>query len=233
MRLVVPLVIAGVLAAAALPAAGQHREALEDVAAEGLTREERDANLYTGLGLSWVSTDFTNLSEAVNLNLTGGAHLPWLTWLSGEVEISFTVSPGTNHGGHTVETPGETCVVPPSQLDPDGMPDGCGVPTSSPAPGTTASSNDLQMTNVGAFTVLRTPGPVYAMGRFGYRYINSSIRELDDDKIGPAWSGGAGYRWRAGLSKFEVGYTRYSEHIDYLGVAVVYGFGGSAPEIKP
>lgn len=191
--------------------------------------EEREAVLYGGLGLSWVSTDFTNLSEALNMSMSGGAHLPWLTWVSGEVEFSFTIAPGNNtaEGTTTTVTP---CTVPPSMLDPDGTPNGCGVPSTTAVAGATASRNDLQMTNLGGFMVLRTPGRVYAVGRAGYRYVNTSIEEIQEDELGAAYSVGAGYRWRAGLSKFELGYTKYSTYLEYLGLGVVYGFGGSSRE---
>jgi hypothetical protein len=192
--------------------------------------EEKEAVLYGGLALNRVSADFTNLSEGLNLNVAAGAHLPWLTWLSGEVEFSFTVAPGNNnHGGTTSST--TPCTIPPSTLDPDGTPDGCGTEVVTATPGATTSRNDLQMTNLGAFLVLRTPGRVYGMGRAGYRYVNTSIDEIqDDDEFGPAYGFGAGYRWRAGLSKFELTFTQYSEHLQYLGIGVVYGFGGSAED---
>jgi hypothetical protein len=192
--------------------------------------EEKDAVLYGGLALSRVSADFSNLSDAYNMNIAAGGHLPWLTWLSGEAEFSFTIVPGNNNhdGTSSTITP---CTVPPSMLDPDGTPDGCGTEVVTAVPGATASRNDLQMTNLGAFLVLRTPGRVYGVGRVGYRYLNTSIAEVeDDDEYGPAYGFGAGYRWRAGLSKFELMYTRYSEHLEYLGLGVVYGFGGSADD---
>lgn len=193
--------------------------------------EQGNAALYTGLGLSRVSTDFRNLSDAINLQMFAGVQVPVLTWLSGEVDFSFTVAPGNNHGTRNVSTTGGTpCTLPPSMLDPDGTPDGCDAASTEPEPGTTASQNDLQMTNLGAFAVLRTPGRLFAVARYGYRYVNTSIDEIDeDDRLGMAYSVGAGWRWRAGLSRFELAYTRYSEHLDYLGIGIAYGF-GTMPE---
>jgi hypothetical protein len=233
MRLVVLLFSAGALAGAAAPVAAQHVPGSPTPEPAGpAPLEERTAVLYTAIGLHQVSTDFTNLSDALNMSVLAGAHLPWLTWLSGEAEFSFTVAPGNNHGGSALNNPGEACIVEPSMLDPDGTPDGCGQATTTPVPGTTRSQNDLQMTNLGGFLAARTPGPVYALARYGYRHITSSIAEIQEDKTGPAYTVGAGYRWRAGLSKFELAYSHYSEHLDYLGLGVVYGFGASAEERK-
>lgn len=234
MRIVVLLFSAGVLAGMAMPVAAQHVPGSSAPEPAGpAPAEERSALLYTGVGLSRVSADFTNLSDALNMNLLAGAHLPWLPWLSGEAEFSFTVSPGNNHGSRTVMVGATPCTVPPSMLDPNGTPDDCeNDGTSVAQPGTTVSQNDLQMTNVGGFLALRTPGKVYAMGRYGYRHVTSSIDEIQDDEIGIAYTLGAGYRWRAGLSKFELVYTRYSEYLDYIGLGVVYGFGASAEERK-
>jgi hypothetical protein len=194
--------------------------------------EEKTAVLFTGIGLSQVTADFSNLSDAVNLDLAVGAHVPVLTWLSGEIDFSFTIAPGENQGpGGTVTT--TPCVVPPSMLDPDGTPNGCGVPMASPNPEATTSTNDLQMTNVGVFAALRTPGKVYVLGKYGYRYINCSIDEIQDgdDQAGTAYAAGAGYRFSP-LTGLELAYTKYSGQLDYWGFNVAYGFGAS-PEPKP
>jgi len=191
-------------------------------------REEREAVLYGGLGLSSVSSDYSNLSEAINMHMAVGAHLPWLTWLSGEVEFSFTVDPGDNESAGTTRTV-TPCTVPPSMLDPDGTPDGCGQEVVTAVPGAAATRNDLQMTNLGGFLVVRTPGKVYGVGRVGYVNVNSSIEEINtDDETSVAYTFGAGYRWKGGLSKFELLYTNYSSHLEYLTLGIVYGFGGSA-----
>lgn len=193
-------------------------------------REEREAVLYGGLGISGVSSDFSNLSEAINMHIAAGAHLPWLTWLSGEAEFSFTVAPGDNHNDGTTRTV-TPCAVPPGMLDPDGTPDGCGEEVVTAVPGAAATRNDLQMTNLGGFLVMRTPGKVYGIGRAGFVNVNSSVEEINtDDETSVAYGVGAGYRWRAGLSKFELLYTHYSSHLEYLTLGMVYGFGGSAED---
>jgi len=199
-----------------------------------MSADERDAVLYGGLGLSWVTADFENLSSALNLDLSVGAHVPRARWLSGEVDLSFTVLPGDNAGTRVTTTGATACVVPPSMLDPDGTPDGCGTDSVAVAePGQTRSQNDLQMTNIGVFAAVRTPGKVYALGKYGWRYINASIDELhDEDRAGPAYTLGGGYRWGAGLSQLELAYTQYSSQLDYLGLNIAYGF-GATPDSGP
>lgn len=199
-----------------------------------ISADESEAVLYTGLGLSWVTADFSNLSSALNLDLAVGAHVPRLRWLSGEIDLSFTVVPGENTGARTATTGATACVVPPSTLDPDGTPDGCGTDgVAVTEPGQTRSPNDLQMTNIGVFAAARTPGKVYALGKYGYRYINASIDELhDNDRAGLAYTLGGGYRWGAGLSQLELAFTKYSSQIDYFGVNVAYGF-GATPDSGP
>ena len=210
----------------ARPAAAQDIAPQDDLP---MSVDERGAVLYTGLGLSWVTADFSNLSSAVNLDLAVGAHVPRLRWLSGEIDLSFTVMPGDNSGASTTTTGATACVVPPSALDPDGTPDGCGTDGVTVAePGQTTSPNDLQMTNLGVFGAVRTPGKVYALGKFGYRYITASIDELNDaDRAGTAYSLGGGYRWGAGLSQLELAYTKYSSQLDFFGLNVAYGFGAT------
>jgi hypothetical protein len=195
--------------------------------------EEEHAVLYTGIGLSKVSADFMNLSDALNLDLAAGAHVPVLTWLSGEVDFSFTIAPGENQGSGQQVTPGPACVLPPSDLDPNGTPDNCGEDVVTTEPGATRTTNELQMTNLGVFAALRTPGKIYAVGKYGYRYISCSIDEIEDgnDQHGTAWTAGGGYRWSP-LSGFELAYTRYSSQIEYAGFNIAYGFGASPPPPK-
>ena len=209
------------------------RQAGETGAPDSAVPEERDAVIFAGIGLSKVRADFSNVSDAINLDLAAGAHVPVLTWLSGEIDFSFTVAPGNNHGVQTTMT-GTPCTVPPSPLDPNGTPDGCDPnattpPTAVLVPGTTRSENDLQMTNIGAFAALRTPGRFYVLGKYGYRYINCSLDEIQhgSDQDGWAWSYGAGWRWGVGLAGVELAYTRYSSQLEYVGLALAYGFGAS------
>jgi hypothetical protein len=234
---VVCLVACGAFAVARTAAAAENqtdpdKEVLEQ-SGEGRgdrAPEEKNAVIYTGIGLSRVSADFSNLSNALNLDLAAGAHVPVLTWLAGEVDFSFTVAPGNNQGQRTVTTGGTPCTVPPTVLNPGGTPNGCDPSSATIAdPRETRSQNDLQMTNLGLFAVLRTPGRLYVVGKYGYRYINCSIDEVQDgsDQDGTAYTFGGGYRWGVGLTGLELAYTKYSSQIDYIGFNLAYGFGAS------
>lgn len=199
------------------------------------TGEERQSNLYVGLGFSRVSADFSNVSPAWNVDVSAGMFVPKITWISGELDLSFTVNPGNNQGTRVVSSGGEPCVIPPSMLDPDGTPDGCDAGAVVTAePGTTLSQNELQMVNVGAFLALRSPGPVYVVGKYGYRYINCSLPEIQegDDQQGTAWTAGAGYRFGRSLSQIELLYSDYSTQLESWGLTFSYGFGAS-PDTAP
>lgn len=184
-------------------------------------KEEDRAVSYASVGVSYVSTMVQNVSEAVNLDGTLGLRIPGLTWISGEIVGSFTVVPGKYRG------PQSCTSREPSPPPPLGSGDAGGTDCE---PGIfTRSTNDFQMTNAAALAVLRTPGVVYVVGKGGYRIINSSIPEIQegDDRDGPTWTAGAGFRWNQGLSSLEATYTEYSSQIDYYGLTVLYGFGAS------
>lgn len=196
--------------------AGIGTETPED---EEAPREE--SITYSGIGLSRVETPYENLEPATNLDLQLGIRVPAVRWISAEINFSFTIIPGenTNPGGSGGSGLGS---CPP--LDPfcdPGASDGS-------VPRETRSQNDLQMNNIGVFAVLRSPGRFYAMGKYGYRYVNTSIEEIQesDDKSGDAWAIGGGWRWSKGLSGIELVYCEYSSHLEYYGFNIAYGFGG-------
>lgn len=194
---------------------------------------ERQARSFAVIGLSRLSADLDNVGDAVNLDVSLGLRGFW--WLSLEGVASITVAPGSNDGPRSVTVGGTPCTTPPTPvIDPDGTPDGCDPeatedPTVEPVPGSTASSNRLQTTNFGVFAVLRSPGRVYGVGKYGYRLINSSVPEIQqgDDRMGTAYTLGAGYRWGVGLSSVEVTYTEWSEQLETVGLSLAYGFGAS------
>lgn len=184
-------------------------------AADAATRSKKDRDdersresvTYSGIGLARVSTDFENLDDAVNLNLTLGFRIPTLDVLGAEIEFGTTIIPGENSGA-------------------GGSGTNCGGLLQPPCPGNTADNDELQMNNIAIYGVFRSPGRLYGMGKIGYRYINASIEELmADDRSGAAYGGGVGWRWGERLSGIELYYTRYSEEIDYVGFALNYGFG--------
>ena len=187
---------------------------------ESPPEDDDDAVSYSGIGLTRVSTDFDNLKEAINLGGVIGIRVPTVNWIAAEINIDVTMIPGENTGPRDPGTP-NVCPPPPTP-----QPPGCqGTPAQQ---GTfTQSRNDLQMQNVGVFLVARSPGKYYATGKYGYRFINISIEEIQDggDQSGSAYGAGVGYRWGKSLSGVELLYTKYSEQLDYLGFNIAYGFG--------
>lgn len=182
--------------------------------------DDDNAVSYSSVGLTRVSADFDNLKEAINLDFGIGIRVPTINWISAEINFSQTIIPGENTG------------QPSSGLGGGGA---CGGLLQPPCPSgggsqgnNTRTSDDLGMTNLGVFAVLRSPGQFYAVGKLGYRYINSSIPEIQEggDKSGTAYGAGIGYRWGKSLSGVEILYTKYSEQLDYLGFNIAYGFGG-------
>jgi hypothetical protein len=206
--------------------AGQEdAEILEQAAEEGGTEtapppEEDVAVTYSGIGLSKVSSDFDNLDDAINLDVALGIRIPTVNWFAMEVALAFTVVPGENRGAASCGVSGGDGGLP--------IIGGGGSGSSSCEEGT-RSSNDLQMNNVGVFGVLRSPGKYYLVGKYGFRYITSSIDEIEegDDQSGTAYAGGVGYRWGRGLSGVELVYNRYSSQLDYIGFNIAYGFGAN------
>ena len=185
-------------------------------------QEERTASLFATLGLSHVASNFENLDTAINMDVSVGAALPWpfLDWLGGELDLSFTVVPGKYGGAQRCET------TPPTVLDPDGT-------TTCEAGVFTQSQNELQMTNLALFGVIRSPGRFYGLGKYGVRAIASSIPEIQEqDRHGVAWALGGGFRFGYGrLSGIELLYSDYSEHLEYLMLGLTHGF-GAAPDVR-
>lgn len=167
---------------------------------------------YGGIGLSKVSPGFDNAKDAVNIEVLMGFRIPDINVFAVELEIGATMLPG--QVTQTSTTGGGTCPI----TDPL-----CTPPSSS----TTSSNQDFQMQSLAAYAVFRSPGTVYALGKLGYRYLSTSLPELENDRSGNAWSLGAGYRYRPGIAGAELFYTHMSDHIKYYGFTLSYGFGGS------
>lgn len=159
---------------------------------------------YSGIGLSRVSTDFDNIDAAVNLNAQLGLRVPTLDWISAEIDFTATIIPGENQGPVTGS--------------------GCGGLLQPPCPGSTTSRDDFAMNGIGVFAVLRSPGRFFATGKVGYRYLQSTLEELDEERSGSAWAVGGGWRWGESLSGVELLYSRYSGEVDFLGLALSFGY---------
>jgi hypothetical protein len=159
-----------------------------------------EVTFYSGIGAERASADFDNLGNAVNFAFNSGLSLLNAQWLGAEIAGSVTLIPGDNSGG-------------------SGVFGGQG--------NTTGSSSDFQMFTLGLYAAVRTPGTLYATGRIGYRLLQSSIVEIEDDgRSGSAWGAGAGWRYGSGLGGVELGYMRYSSLVDAVSLSVTYGFGG-------
>jgi hypothetical protein len=170
---------------------------------------------YSSIGLQKVAADFENVEDAINLDITMiGFRIPTVPWFGIELNLGFTMAPGQiDPNGGTPGDPGN-CVLPD-------FPPGCTPATE----GTAATgSGDFTSTNIGAFAVLRSTGSLFAMGKLGYRYMNTSIEQLQDDRSGTAYGLGVGYRWNKKGSYAEFGYTKWAEKIDALGISISYSY---------
>ena len=191
-------------------------------------RDESRKVTYSSIGLTRASTDFDNLGEAINLSAVLGIRVPTVEFISAEIDLSTTLIPGEN----TLESSGvlgggggTPCVLP-------GVPPGCvdNGGGSAPTGNNTQSRDDLLLNTVGVFGVLRSPGTFYGVGKYGYRYIQSTIQELQEEASGTAYALGAGYRYGSD-GGVEIMYTKYSDFIDYISLTVTYGFGGDDEEV--
>jgi hypothetical protein len=171
--------------------------------------DEELSTTYSSIGLQKVHADFDNVKDAINLDITMiGFRIPTVPWFGVELNLGFTMAPG--------------------QIDrsSSSSPTGCGGLLQPPCPaGSTAtSSTDFASTNIGAFAVMRSTGKFFAMGKAGYRYMNTSIDELQNDRSGTAWGAGVGYRWNRKGSYAEFGYTKWAEKINALGISISYSY---------
>lgn len=187
--------------------------AIDTGTSEANERSENSSVTFSGIGLTRASSDFNNLKPAINLNASIGFRIPTINIFAVELQISQTVIPGQNGGQQQCSSSG------------GGLLGGGG--SSSCAPGRyTSSQDDLQMNAIGVFAVARSPGRFYGLAQIGYRYLNTNIPELSEDRSGNAYGAGAGYRYGKSLSGVEINYTRYSKDLNFLGFSIAYGFGG-------
>ena len=221
------LALAAALALAAGPAAAQSEDESilrqDDTPTGGTSmpppEEEREelSTTYSSIGLQKVTADFANVDDALNIDVTLiGFRIPTVPWFGVELNGSFTMAPGQiDPNAGTPDDPG-TCVPPDS-----GFPPGCTPST----PGTQATAaGDFTSTVIGAYAVLRSPGSFFVVGKYGYRYLNTSIEQLQDDRSGNAYSAGVGYRWNRKGSYAELGYTKVADKIDGIGFTISYSY---------
>lgn len=171
---------------------------------------------YSGLGITRAQSDFKNLGDAVNLDAVLGFRIPTAPWFGIEIDIGQTLIPGENK---TVEQGGPpVCVSDPIPVvDPDGTPDGC-TPAGSGGGVSTRDRDEFGMQALGLSLVLKSTGRFYVTGRYGYRYIATSIDELNETRSSSGAGFGLGYRWGKGLSGVELTYKELSEDVDSVGL---------------
>ena len=70
----------------------------------------------------------------------------------------------------------------------------------------------------GISAAFKSTGRFYVTGKYGYRYIATSLRELDDDRSGNGFAFGVGYRWGKGHSGVELAYKELAEDVESIGL---------------
>lgn len=172
---------------------------------------EEQSVLYSAIGAALVSADFKNVKDAVTLDITLiGFRLPNVSWLGIELNFGTTILPGQVKDRQTTGGGGDNCgglLEPPCE-----------------DPSTTTSTDDFVANYGGLWAVVRSPTRFYGMGKLGYRYADSNLPELENDRSGTGWGIGGGYRF--GSNGFaELQYTQITADLAATGLQVTYGFG--------
>lgn len=223
--LILPLLFAGLtLASAPVWAQTEDEKILEQESARTdakrqppIDEEMDDAELdeqvfYSGMGVSRVSTDFTNLGEATNLDVVLGFRIPTVPWVGLEIDIGQTLIPGEyrdpdpgSPGTPDVNCPGPLCVpgTPPRPAE-NGAFDRDG--------------DEFGMQALGLSLALKSTGRFYVTGKYGYRYIATSNDAINEKRSSNGLGFGLGYRWGKGLSGVELSYKELGEDVDSIGL---------------
>ena len=186
---------------------------------------------YSAIRLSSVSTDFSNIDRAFNLGFTLGIRIPGLKiqgteFLSAEIDISSTLIPGENSGTGPLLGGGN------NNGDDDGgllgglLGGGGGGDDGSNSGGSSSSASndpdDLRLNAVGIFARARSPGKFFGSVRLGYRFVESTIDELEEDQTGSAWGIGGGYQYSERGGAVELNYTQYGSDLNFISLVVSY-----------
>jgi hypothetical protein len=226
MRAVMVIVVLAVLAfagaAAAQSSSSQDEQILKQGTPSGGTEaappaveDEEISSTYSSIGVQQVHAKFDNVKDAINIDMVAfGFRIPTVPWVGVELNLGFTFAPGQIDTSSTTGGGGGGAL--------------CGLPgqPACPPPGNTASSStDFTATDIGASLVLRSPGTFFVVGKYGYRYLNTSLTELQNDRSGSQYAAGVGYRWNKKGSYAEFGYTKIADKIDALGFSLSYSYG--------
>jgi hypothetical protein len=171
------------------------------LATSALADDEEDVT-YTAIGLGRADSGFDNLDQAVNIDLTLGLRVPTIDWISAEIGFATTLIPGENTDGGSG-----------------------GLFGGGSSGNNTSDPDEFAMNSIAVSGVLRSTGRVYLIGKAGYRYVSTSIEELNESPSGSLLAGGVGWRWGESLSGVELQYTRLTDDIDQISLGVSYGFG--------
>ena len=190
---------------------------------EAEERTSSDSVTFSGGGLSKVSSNFDNVADAINIDGTIGFRIPTVNWFSVELNLSQTVQ------GTDIKSIPQCSTTTQTGTNPvTGQP--IFTTTNGDCPGKYTTTDQRQQFGVfsfGVFASLRTPGSFYGLAKIGYRTVNSSLEEHQDQGSGSAYGVGAGYRWSSrSLAGAEVVYNKYGDLFSSISLNFNYGFGG-------
>ncbi len=163
---------------------------------------------YSGMGVGRVGTEYVNLGEAINLEGVIGFRIPTAPWFGLEIDLGQTIIPGENKPVGS-GTPISNC---------SGLNQSLGLCTPGGSDPATFDPDDLAMQSLGLSLALKSTGRFYVTGKYGYRYILTSIDEINDNRSGNGFAAGVGYRWGRGLSGVELGYKQLAEDVESIGL---------------
>ena len=178
------------------PKAGESQPKKQSRADDDMDDEDMDEQVfYSGMGIGRVGSEYDNLGEAINLEGVIGFRIPTAPWFGIELDLAQTIIPGENKPEVGA---------------------GCGGLLEPPCPGATADPDEFAMQALGASLALKSTGRFYVTGKYGYRYLLTSIDELNEKRSGTGFGIRVGYRWGRGLSDVELGYRQLGEDVDAI-----------------
>ncbi len=196
-------------------------------------KNDRYDPTYSAIRLGSVEADFSNIDRAFNLGFTLGIRIPGLEisgteFLSAEIDLSSTLIAGENSGG--AGGLGNNCDNGGGSDDGGGLGGigdligggGDGGGGGGDSCSASSDNDDLRLNSVAVFAKARTPGRFYGLARLGYRFVESTINELEDEQTGSAWGLGGGYQYSESGGAVELGYTQYGSDLSFIELVISY-----------
>ena len=181
---------------------------------------------YSGMGIAQVDSGFANLEKAINLQVVLGFRIPTVKWFGIEFDLGQTIIPGENTSQQQgIGGAGDPCFINPGPAFPNGVPAGCTPSGSGGEEQVAQDTDEFAMQALGLSAVLKSTGRFYVSGKYGYRYLITSIEDLDEGRSGKGLGAGVGYRWGKGLSGVELNYQELSDKVDSLNLTFFVRFG--------